>query len=123
MSDSPVSIIYDSLGNPIGVILDGVTYRLQVEAKLAAGTNTIGKVNQGAPGDTAWPVNFAPAILKEVYDIGDTVIYVGSAVLGTLTSAAAWRIKRTYLVGGNPTITQWTSSTAVWDNRATETFE
>jgi hypothetical protein len=32
MSDSPASILYDSLGNPIGVIQDGVIYRLQTQS-------------------------------------------------------------------------------------------
>lgn len=36
MSDSPAAILFDELGNPVGVIQDGVFYRLQVEAKIAA---------------------------------------------------------------------------------------
>ena len=32
---SPASIIYDSSGNPVGVVLDGAVYRLQVAAKIA----------------------------------------------------------------------------------------
>ena len=36
-SDSPASILFDELGNPVGVIQDGVIYRLQVEAKLVDG--------------------------------------------------------------------------------------
>lgn len=61
--------------------------------------------------------------LKQEYDIGATVIYVGYAPRGTATSAAAWTIKKTALdVTGNPTSTLWTSVTAIWDNRATETY-
>lgn len=56
MSDSPAAILFDVNGNPVGTVIDGVFYRLQVEAKLAAGTNTVGKVDQGAPGATPWPV-------------------------------------------------------------------
>jgi len=38
MSDiSPAQVLYDEAGNPVGVILDGSIYRLQVEATLAAG--------------------------------------------------------------------------------------
>lgn len=56
------------------------------------------------------------------YDVTDTTIYVGRATLGTATSASAWTIKRTILVAGNPTVTQWTSQTAVWDDRASATY-
>ena len=38
MSDvSPAQILYDEGGHPVGVVLDGSIYRLQVEAKLAEG--------------------------------------------------------------------------------------
>ena len=37
MSDSPAAILYDNQGNPVGVVLDDTIYRLQTEAKLAAG--------------------------------------------------------------------------------------
>jgi hypothetical protein len=38
MAQSPAAIIYDSTGvNPVGVVLDGSIYRLQVEADLKAG--------------------------------------------------------------------------------------
>lgn len=30
-SDSPAAILFDELGNPVGVMLDGTVYRLQVE--------------------------------------------------------------------------------------------
>lgn len=33
--DSPAAILFDDLGNPVGVVQDGVFYRLQVEAKIA----------------------------------------------------------------------------------------
>lgn len=68
------------------------------------------------------PVNVLSSIQKEVYDIGDTVIYVGTAPLGTATSAAAWLIKKVTLSGGNPTLTQWSSNNAVWDDRASISY-
>ncbi len=38
MAQSPAAIIYDSTGvNPVGVVLDGAVYRLQVEADLKVG--------------------------------------------------------------------------------------
>lgn len=44
-NDSPATIIYDNLGNPIGTVLDGAFYRLRVESALAAGTEHIGSVS------------------------------------------------------------------------------
>ena len=35
MSDSPASVLFDASGNPVGVVLDGSIYRLQVEAKIS----------------------------------------------------------------------------------------
>ena len=43
MAKSPAAILYDSSGNPVGVVLDGSIYRLQVEAatqKPTTGTHT-----------------------------------------------------------------------------------
>lgn len=57
------------------------------------------------------------------YDIGTTTIYVGTAALGAAASAASWTIRKITLSGGNPTQSQWTAlRTAVWNNRATETY-
>lgn len=39
--DSPASILFDQLGNPVGVVQDGVFYRLQVEAKIASDQDPI----------------------------------------------------------------------------------
>lgn len=47
-SDSPAVILFDELGNPVGVTLDGYFYRLQVEAKLAPGSTVgIDSLNTG----------------------------------------------------------------------------
>lgn len=64
MADSPAAILFDVNGNPVGTVIDGVYYRLQVEAKLAPGTNTIGKVDQGAAGSTPWPVDVQGASIS-----------------------------------------------------------
>jgi hypothetical protein len=61
--------------------------------------------------------------VKQLYDITSTFIYVGRAPLGTASNAAAWLIKRVALdVGGNPTESVWTGTTAVWDNRVAEAY-
>lgn len=36
-SDSPAAILFDELGNPVGVILDGVIYRLQTQTTIVDG--------------------------------------------------------------------------------------
>ncbi len=57
-------------------------------------------------------------------DIQATVIYAGKANRGLATSTVGWTIQRTTLdAGGNPTTIQFTDEgTAIWDNRATETY-
>jgi hypothetical protein len=37
MNDSPASVLFDSDGNAIGVVLDGTVYRLQTAARLVVG--------------------------------------------------------------------------------------
>ncbi len=71
VNDSPASILYDNLGNAVGVIQDGAFYRLQVEAKLATGTNTIGKVDQGVPTSSAnaWPVSIQNATMPNIQNL------------------------------------------------------
>lgn len=39
MSDSPAVILFDINGNPIGISLDGATYRLKVDAKETIAAN------------------------------------------------------------------------------------
>jgi hypothetical protein len=164
VGESPAVILYDGYGHPVGTVLDGVFYRLQVEAKLAPSSNTIGKIDQGVAGADPWLVNVsssslpagaateatlvskladttftsrintlgqktmsnstpvviasnqsplsvnvvsggASSILKVLYDIGVTEIYVGTAPQGTTTSSSAWTIKKITLdVDGNPII-------------------
>ncbi len=63
-----------------------------------------------------------PTVVKTAYDIGTSVIYIGYATLGTATSDALWQIKRITLVSGVPTFTEWSSQTAIFDNRTTEAY-
>jgi hypothetical protein len=61
MNDSPAVVVVDKDSNVVGVIVDGLIYRLQVEAKLVAAGSpvTIGVVDQGLPntgGALSWPV-------------------------------------------------------------------
>jgi hypothetical protein len=115
-NESPAAIIYDALGHPVGVILDGSVYRLQVDAKLTDGYATL-----GTPTNPL--ISQSSSIQKKVlYDIGDPIIYIGTAIMGTAPTASAWLIKKVTLSGGNPISTQWSSTTAIWNNRSTETY-
>lgn len=40
---SPAVVLYDSDANPVGIVHDDTFYRLQVEATLAPGENTVGR--------------------------------------------------------------------------------
>lgn len=84
MGDSPAAILFDVNGNPVGTVIDGVFYRLQVEAKLATGTNTIGKVDQGSPGVSAWPVSIQNATIPNIQNLSiETNISVDGYDLNT----------------------------------------
>lgn len=52
MAKSPVSILHDESGNPVGVVLDGAVYRLRAESKLVAGSS---HVEMAVVDDTAIP--------------------------------------------------------------------
>jgi hypothetical protein len=51
-ADSPVALLYDNLGNPVGVLFDGTIYRLQVQALLTDGYNTLGVSSNPVRTDT-----------------------------------------------------------------------
>ncbi len=57
------------------------------------------------------------------YDITDTVIYTGIANQGTAENAVGWTITKTEFTAGDPTSkTQTKTESAIWDNRALETY-
>lgn len=115
-SESPAVIVYDALGHPVGVILDGSVYRLQVDAKLTDGYAALGTLTNPI-------VSQSSLIQKKVlYDIGDPIIYIGTALMGTAPTSASWLIKKITLSGGNPVSTQWSTTSAIWDNRLLETY-
>jgi hypothetical protein len=61
---------------------------------------------------------------KQLYDFdSDTVNYVGYAVLGTSVGASAWAIKRlTFNASGNLEAAEWSSTSSIWSNRASEAY-
>jgi hypothetical protein len=58
--------------------------------------------------------------------VSDTLMYIGEALPGTITSTAQWRIKRVQQLATNTTVI-WADNvytfTKVWDNRAIYTYD
>lgn len=76
-SDSPAAIIFDELGNPVGVMFDGYVYRLQVEAKdqpTSAANRTV--ANASTVDTLLLPEN--PFRLNAfIYNASDSPMYIG----------------------------------------------
>lgn len=62
---------------------------------------------------------------KQIDFVGETVIYKGEAVPGSLTSASVWRVRKLTLTGDDVAET-WADGNAnfdnVWDNRISLTY-
>lgn len=76
---------------------------------------------------TGLPVGngYAPADGVDVaYDLTSDPanLYIGYAPLGSSQANPVWTIKRIAQVSGTPVATQWTGRTAVWNNRASESY-
>jgi hypothetical protein len=68
-----------------------------------------------------------PLSQKIDYSGGTNAIYIGEAIPGSASSAAAWRIKKlTYDVNNNVTAVQWSPNFNtfgdIYDNRASFTY-
>ena len=75
-NESPAVILYDGNGNPVGTVVDGIYYRLQVEAKLATGSNVIGRVGLETGSNTIGNVGLTA---------GNTVgLAAGASVIGNV---------------------------------------
>ncbi len=92
------------------------------QKSMAASTPVVIASNQSPISVTVVSGEASTSNLKTAYDIGETVIYIGTAELGSATSAAVWTIKRTTLVDGVPTFAEWSDSTAVWNDRLIEVY-
>ena len=91
-------VLYDADGNAVGVVQDGAFYRLQVEAKLAAGSATIGAVRildgAGNPlaSSVADPVGAEQALIVRNIPSGlqDAVLHNSAgAEVGTVNPSVA----------------------------------
>jgi hypothetical protein len=122
------------IGDTNGLALDTTVNTLLKESTFTGRINTLGQktMSQSTPvvlasNQSAIPVTVveggSSGVQKTLYDIGDTDIYIGSAAQGTASSAAAWIIKKITLdLNGNPVSTLYSSDTAIWDNRTTESY-
>jgi hypothetical protein len=54
--DSPASILYDNTGNPVGVVLDGATYRLRVESTIPALSGSFSVAQFSVPNGSSAPI-------------------------------------------------------------------
>lgn len=75
-------------------------------------------------GSDVYEAQVSPALATLVDAVSASVTYSCEAPAGTLTSAAAWRVKR-ITVTGNVTQTQWADGgkfTQIADNRASLTY-
>lgn len=87
----------------------------------AATETTLSAVNNKLANTLS--VNQIVNTIKTLYDIQDTVAYIGTAPQGSDASAAVWTIKKTSFDGaGNPTIQVTSGPNAVWDNRVSESY-
>lgn len=70
-------------------------------------------------------INSAQPTAERIDVASATVTYIGEAVVGTLGSAAAWRIQRV-TVSGTVTSIEWADGNVnddnVWDNRASLSY-
>ena len=102
-----------------GTLLDGQVRVMQWDTATTAWVRFTGNVIADAP--TAYATEFD-------YDAAATpnLVYLGLAVPGTATSAAAWQIRKFTTSGSNPTSMLWAGGsgtfTNIWDNRASLTY-
>jgi hypothetical protein len=80
----------------------------------------------GQPGPPGAPSEDTIMYSKRVDFNGDTLLYKGEALPGTLNSAPNWRISKVEILPDGDVITTWASGSAdfsfVWDNRAGYTY-
>jgi len=80
----------------------------------------------GQPGPPGAPSEDTIMYSKRVDFNGDTLLYKGEALPGTLDSAPNWRISKVEILSDGDVITTWASGSAdfsfIWDNRAGYTY-
>lgn len=85
---SPAAILVDSAGNIVGVLNDTGTFRLQTSAKLAAGTETVGKVIiTDGTNDAAVSVDGRLQVINPPPEAPPGTTAVSDEEVGTISSA------------------------------------
>lgn len=92
-----------------------------ITSPLPAGSNVIGKV---VPSDVNGIPNSSVAFRLD--EATATITYIGTALPGTATSSALWKIKRLTFSANCSFITEWANgsiaATNIWDNRASLSY-
>lgn len=136
--NQPGVYLVDAAGNVV-TLPDGATIGAAEAFLLAGKDGTVarivrvdadGTIRFDPTGTTTQPVSgvglfqVVPPYLQERFDfVSKTLAYSGRAPRGSATSAAVWTIKRMISTSsGNPLSIEWTSATAIWDDRATSLY-
>lgn len=73
--------------------------------------------------DGTYSLKVSPGVNKIKVDKGTTnIVYVGIAARGSATSSSVWQITKIDKTVTNQVTITSTGTTAIWDNRATETY-
>ncbi len=77
MSDSPVAILFDSDGNPIGTALDNGIYRLLVESKTQIPSQATRSYVNASTSDTLILNSNSNRIKVIIYNESDSPLHIG----------------------------------------------
>lgn len=121
MTDNPAKILYDENGNPHAII-DGQIIPLSLPTLAISGKNDDGYA-EILKIDGGLKIKNINQEKISKYDISDTIIYMGSAIKGTLDSDPKWLITRYLLdINGNPTEKKLSDKNVIWNNRVSLTY-
>lgn len=77
MSDSPAAILFDTSGNPVGTVIDGVIYRLQVESKEIPALNATRTTIPSSASDVLIASSNPSRLNLIIYNNSDAPLYIG----------------------------------------------
>ena len=85
-NDSPAAILFDELGNPVGVVFDGYVYRLQTESKSYPTSTATRTMVDAVNKDTILLVENPFRLNAVIYNCSSSPLYIG---LGTTPVTSA----------------------------------
>ena len=119
--DTDTTIIQEDNSN---IIEDNSTDKIIISSNITS--NIIVEQIVGSQGALGAPGGDEVPLAKQVDFIDDDDIYIGEATPGSLTSAAAWRIRHTTIAGDGDVSVTWADSvdtyTKIWDNRLSYSY-